>query len=128
MNVDPRELTAGYAHTRGKGVASYAGVLRDGKAEEWRCTAALRNHRPHVIPTQAAQCARAELERRMQGAQVVIRGLACAPCWLFWDLGAASQEGALPGEDITLLMRGRCPRCTGPGEHVELAVLHRGVR
>lgn len=131
MAVDPRELEAGYSFARGRGVASYRGVLRDGKRAVWTCPApgAPGGHSPHLIPGLAAQCAQGELERRLQGAEAVVAALHCRPCWVFWDLRLASQPGPDPGEDeASHLLRGLCPRCTGPGEHVKIAVLERSAR
>ena len=126
MDVDPRELTAGYSHARGRGVAAYWGVLHDGKAEVWRC-AKVSGHRPHIIAGQAHQCARDELERRRQGAREVLRALHCAPCSVFWDLALLSAPGET-GDPGSYLLRGQCPRCTGPGQQVKLAVLERSAR
>lgn len=123
MHVDPRELTAGYSHSQGKGVAAYWGVLRDGSAEVWRC-ARIPGHRPHMVPVMARHCAEAELERRLQGATSVLDALHCVPCWAFWDLGATAL-GGLPEAEASSLMRGQCPRCTGPAVRVRIAVLER---
>lgn len=124
MHVDPRELTAGYSHSQGKGVAAYWGVLRDGKAEVWRC-AKIPGHRAHIVPIQAVHCAEAELERRLQGAQAVLDALHCAPCWLFWDLGQTAADSGADEDVASYALRGLCPRCTGPAVRVRLAVLER---
>jgi hypothetical protein len=121
--VDPRELTPGYSHSQGKGVAAYWGVLRDGSREVWRC-ARIPRHRPHMAPVIAVHCAEAELERRLQGAKSVLGALHCAPCWAFWDLGATAQ-GGLPEAEASALMRGLCPRCAGRTARVRIAVLER---
>jgi len=121
--VDPRELTPGYAHSQGKGVAAYWGVLRDGTTEVWRC-ARIAAHRPHMMPSVARHCAEAELERRLQGARAVLDALHCEPCWAFWDLGATAA-GGLPEEDASSLLRGLCPRCAGRAVRVRIAVLER---
>jgi hypothetical protein len=122
--VDPRELTAGYAHAQGKGVSAYWGVLRDGSREVWRCSAK-PGHRPHVVARQAGHCAGAELERRLQGAQEVLEALHCAPCGVFTDLGLLTRQGGAQGDAGSFLMRGQCPACTGPAVRVRLAVLER---
>jgi hypothetical protein len=127
MDADPRELSTGYIFPRGKGVAAYAGVLRDGRRVTWQCTGQ-PGHRLHLIPAQAQQCAEAELERRLQGAQEVLRALYCKPCGVFWDLGWLSRyrPAEPPEHDIGhWLARGACPRCTGPADRVKIAVLER---
>lgn len=127
-DVDPRELTAGYVYPRGKGVTYVAGVLRDGRREVWRCVTAIPGHRAHLVPGIAQQCAEAELERRLQGAQAVLWLLHCTPCSLFWDLAwlAEYRPGNPPEQDIGhWLARGCCPRCEVPGERVKVAVLER---
>jgi hypothetical protein len=123
MHVDPRELSTGYVHSQGKGVSAYWGVLRDGSAEVWRC-GKISGHRAHILSAMAVHCAEAELERRMQGAKSVLAALHCAPCWAFWDLGGAVKDG-LPEAEASALMRGLCPRCTGPAVRVKVAVLER---
>lgn len=130
MDPDPRELSAGYAYPKGKGVAAVAGVLRDGERgpEVWRCTSA-PGHRLHIIPSLALQCAQAELERRIQGAKAVFWLAHCVPCWAYWDLGLIAglspknREDA--GDAISCLRRGRCPVCGVPFERVKTAVLER---
>lgn len=129
MDVDPRELTAGYAYPKGKGVAMVTGVLRDGERglEVWRCSS-LPSHRPHIIPTLAVQCAEAELERRLQGAQEVLWALHCRPCDIFWDLAWLSRDrrSEAARDDIGhWLLRGQCPRCEVPAGRVKLIVLER---
>lgn len=122
--VDPRELTPGYNHSQGKGVAAYWGVLRDGSREVWRC-ARIPRHRPHMSPVIARHCAEAELERRLQGATSVLDALHCAPCWLFWDLGQVAAGSGADQDAASYALRGLCPRCAGPAARVRLAVLER---
>jgi hypothetical protein len=122
--VDPRDLTAGYAHAKGKGVSAFWGVLRDGSREVWKCSAK-PGHRPHIIARQAEHCAGAELERRAQGAQEVLEALHCAPCGVFTDLALLARQDDAAGRVAPFLARGRCPACTGPAVRVRLAVLER---
>lgn len=116
MDVDPRELTAGFMFEN-RNLGTARGVLRDGSKVIWTCS-----HRPHPVPIMAGQCAEAELERRRQGAQEVLWLLHCVPCSVFWDLapGAAGQ-----GENFIWLARGRCPQCNVPGQRVRVAILER---
>jgi hypothetical protein len=125
MVVDPRELTAGYSFAN-RSLGTARGVLRDGDKVVWTC-----EHKPHGVPTVARQCAEAELERRLQGAQVVLQAGHCVPCAAFWDLGLAAgeTEGARePSWQASALMRGICPRCSVPFTRVTVAVLERTVR
>jgi hypothetical protein len=124
MEVDPRELTAGYVHPQGRGVSAYRGVLRDGRAEVWRCDR-IPNHRPHMAPVVALRCAQAELTRRLEGAKVVLDALHCEPCWLFWDLGQVAGGSGADEDAASYALRGLCPRCTGRAVRVRIAVLER---
>jgi hypothetical protein len=124
-DVDPRELTAGYAFAV-RNLGSAWGVLRDGRTEVWRCQV-LPAHRVHPVPGQAQQCAQRELERRRQGASEVLWAGYCEPCGAFWDLGGPAAA-ITAGPD---LLRGRCPRCQVPYARAKIAVLERqeaGVR
>jgi len=112
VDADPRELLAGYAYPKGKGVTVVAGVLRAGRTEVWRCTSQ-PGHRPHPAPSLAVRCAEAEAERRRQGAQAVLWLAHCVPCGAYWDLGPAGKPG------------GVCPRCAVPYDRVRVAVLER---
>jgi len=120
--VDPRELTPGYAFAdRNRGTAW--AVLRDGSKVVWTCKGR-PGHRAHPVPLMAGQCAQAELERRLQGAEQVLWTGHCEPCGLFWDLGAIPRiaEGS---DAVTALLRGTCPRCTVPYVRSKIAILER---
>lgn len=127
MDADPRDLTPGYVFAS-RNLGTAWGVLRDGRAQVWRCDAAPTRHRPHAIPTRAGQCAQAELARRVSGAQEVLWAGHCDPCGAFWDLGQAARERADDGlgtDDASMLLRGWCPRCQVPFTRTRLAVLER---
>jgi hypothetical protein len=109
--ADGLHLKPGYAGTRGRGVAFYAGVLRtDNRArrEAWRCT------HEHAVASSAVRCAEAELERRTQGTLAVLKLQHCDPCALYYAPGAA----AIPGWG-QFIDQGRCPRCLVPLKGVE---------
>jgi len=120
--VDPRELTVGYAFEN-RSLGTTWGVLRDGSRTVWTCKER-PGHRVHAIPTMAGQCAQAELERRLQGAEQVFWAGHCEPCGVLWDLGTLSRDGEGSAE-VTMLLRGICPRCGVPFARVKVAILER---
>lgn len=113
-DVDPRELTAGYAFEQ-RNLGTARGVLRDGSRVIWSCSA-LPNHRVHAIPTLAGQCAEAELERRKQGAQAVIELYRCSPCGVFYDVVPS-------GPALRAVLAGQCPSCGVSVTWYKVAVL-----
>jgi hypothetical protein len=123
-DVDPRELTAGYAFAN-RNLSTAWGVLRDGRSVVWTCSK-LAGHRAHAVPLLAGQCAEAELERRREGAKAVLWLAHCVPCWAYWDLGLVAgkdPEDQEPGGLVYDLLRGICPQCAVPFTRTRVAVL-----
>ncbi len=124
--VDPRELTAGYSHSQGKGVAAYWGVLRDGSAEVWRC-AGTASHRPHMAPIMARHSRRPSWSGGCRALVCAGRAALRAVLAVLGSRAGVRRIGR--GRDCgRLRLRGLCPRCTGPAARVRMAVLEREGR
>lgn|GEM_PF-3489606 len=109
--ADPDKLKPGHCYLRGRGVASYAGVLREGEGVRWRC-----GH-DHASARHADRCAGAELERRRQAARAVLELLHCGSCDIYFGpdgevlRAREEQEG------------GECSLCRRPLDPVRVIVL-----
>jgi hypothetical protein len=107
---DAAGLRAGYTYLR-RGTASYAGVLRSTEtgALVWKCA------HDHLVAVSARRCAEAELDRRREGARVVVTVLHCEEDGQWFD----------PAKDRTDFdwRDGLCPRCGVPMLREKVLVL-----
>lgn len=99
------DLIPGYTRTPGKLAGSaLAGVLRTrGATVRWKCL------HEHLLVTQALNCARAELNRRMETAREVITLWHCENCSVYYADPKDVRDDQVPGGVS-------CPQCRGPLE------------